>query len=352
MPFFLTVVFLLSFSHPLSGTPIGVVIPVADYLGVQRSVDMTIGNPPQRFAFLIDSGSAAFWVPSVDCYSVTCWVHNTYIHAASSTFRRNDTSVAYAYESGNCNGFFSQDGVTVGPLSVANVTFAEMKVVPQQFLHSPFDGVLGLGWNTAASNGVPAFLSAMVAQGLISDPSYSLFFPDGDSILVLGGLPPIGASEFTYHPIQKPGLWSVSLGEITIDSPPAPSAQRLSLKSVNNSLQFTNATLVIDSSVPGILADPATMQFIAERIVLNGCDYNQMPDFGIKSPSFQSILQVTSVNYVILTTLNGKSICTSAFQAAVLPLPYDHYIVLGVPFLKANPVHFDFVTKSLGLLAP
>lgn len=109
------------------------------------------------------------------------------------------------------SGVISRDDVVLGDITVKNVLFGEVtEESGPSFNAAHFDGILGLGWTDGNINGIKSFFFEVMDQGLLSDHSYSLYFPRDTSEegrLILGGVDlSYAASPFKYYAIQK-GNW-------------------------------------------------------------------------------------------------------------------------------------------------
>ena len=64
--------------------------------------EISIGNPPQYFKLVFDTGSTDVWIPSKKCiFSLSCWNHNYYDSSLSSTYQALETEFMVKYGSGS-----------------------------------------------------------------------------------------------------------------------------------------------------------------------------------------------------------------------------------------------------------
>lgn len=194
-------------------------VPVDNFLNAQYFSEIAIGNPPQEFKVVLDTGSSNLWIPSSDCTSIACYLHSKYDHSDSSSYKKNGSDFAIRYGSGAVEGYISQDTVQIGDLKIKNQLFGEATSEPGlAFAFGRFDGILGLGYDTISVNGiVPPFYSA-VDQGLLDEPVFGFYLADtsGESEATFGGINKDHfTGDLTYLPLRRKAYWEVDLDAIT-----------------------------------------------------------------------------------------------------------------------------------------
>jgi saccharopepsin len=183
-----------------------------------------LGTPPQEFKVVLDTGSSNLWVPSSECGSIACYLHNKYDSSASSTYHKNGSTFEIRYGSGSLSGFVSRDTLRIGDLTVEKQDFAEATAEPGlAFAFGRFDGILGLGYDTISVNKiVPPFYN-MVNRGLLDEPVFAFYLSDtgadngGDSSeVVFGGVDKDHyTGKMTKLPLRRKAYWEVSFDRIT-----------------------------------------------------------------------------------------------------------------------------------------
>ncbi|XP_027329279.1 aspartic proteinase-like [Abrus precatorius] len=204
------------------------IVALKNYLDAQYYGEIAIGNSPQKFTVIFDTGSSNLWVPSSKCtFSVACYFHAKYKSSKSNTYRKNGTAAAIQYGTGAISGFFSYDNVRVGDIVVKNQEFIEATREPGvTFLVAKFDGILGLGFQEiSVGNAVPVWYN-MVEQGLVKEPVFSFWLnrkpeeEEGGEI-VFGGVDPAHyKGKHTYAPVTRKGYWQFDMGDVLIGGKP------------------------------------------------------------------------------------------------------------------------------------
>jgi saccharopepsin len=183
--------------------------------------EITVGTPPQSFKVVLDTGSSNLWVPSSQCSSIACYLHQKYDSSASSTYKANGTEFEIRYGSGSLSGFVSQDVVSIGDLKIEKQDFAEATNEPGlAFAFGRFDGILGLGFDSISVNKiVPPFYN-MLNQKLLDEPVFAFYLGDtnaeGDeSEATFGGIDKSHYSgEMVRIPLRRKAYWEVNFDAI------------------------------------------------------------------------------------------------------------------------------------------
>ncbi|RCN35780.1 eukaryotic aspartyl protease [Ancylostoma caninum] len=188
------------------------------YEDIEYVGKITIGTPEQTFKVVMDTASANLWIPDRSCYktpdrppeceSSRCDVglicdvfceqksccklkaNNTddnpcrqklrFDQRRSRTYVKTPGSFHIDYVNGKVDGFFGNDTVRFGAadtdqLVVPGTVFGQAKKIPSVFSYFNFDGILGLGFERLAINGVtPPFIRA-ANLGLVDQPIFTIF---------------------------------------------------------------------------------------------------------------------------------------------------------------------------------
>lgn len=212
--------------------------------------EIEVGTPPQTFKVVLDTGSSNLWVPSSDCSSISCFLHNKYDSSSSSTYQKNGSEFEIRYGSGSLSGFVSQDNVKIGDLEIENQHFAEATEEPGlAFIFGKFDGILGLGFDTISVNKmVPPFYN-LVNQKKVDEPVFAFYLgdanKDGDSSeATFGGVDKNHyKGELTKIPLRREAYWEVDFNSIALG---------------DNVAELDNTGAVLDTGT-SLIALPSTL---------------------------------------------------------------------------------------------
>ncbi|WEW55159.1 aspartic proteinase precursor [Emydomyces testavorans] len=307
--------------------------------------EISLGNPPQNFKVVLDTGSSNLWVPSSECTSIACYLHNKYDSSSSSTYKKNGTEFAIRYGSGSLSGFVSQDTLRIGDLTVKKQDFAEATSEPGlAFAFGRFDGILGLGYDTISVNKiVPPFYN-MVNQKLIDEPVFGFYLGDtnkeGDeSFATFGGVDKsLFKGDMIKIPLRRKAYWEVDFDAVTFGKDRA---------------ELDNTGVILDTGT-SLIALPSTLAELLNKEIgakksFNGqytVDCNKrgsLPDltFTLSGHNFT----IGPYDYV----LEVQGSCISSFMGMDFPEPVGPLAILGDSFLRRWYSMYDLGNNVVGL---
>jgi phytepsin len=202
-------------------------IPLDSYSDAQYYGTITLGQPPQAFLVLFDTGSSNLWVPSSQCplWQLSCDLHTKYDSSKSDTYQKNGTSFSIQYGTGAAEGFLSTDNLGIGGAIVKQQTFAEITAEPGiTFLAAEFDGILRLAFQSISVDGVTPVWYNLVAQKLVDNPVFAFWLNrDPNAGPGQGGELSLGAPDpnhytgaFTYVAVTEQTYWEFSMDALAV----------------------------------------------------------------------------------------------------------------------------------------
>ena len=320
-------------------------VAVDNFLNAQYFSEIAIGTPPQEFKVVLDTGSSNLWVPSQDCGSIACYLHSKYVHADSSSYKKNGTDFAIQYGSGSLEGYVSQDTVRIGDLVIEHQDFAEATSEPGlAFAFGRFDGIMGLGYDTiSVKQIVPPFYN-MIDQGLLDAPVFSFYLSDtndesAESEAVFGGVNKDHYSgDMIKIPLRRKAYWEVDLDAITFGDQTA---------------EIDDTGVILDTGT-SLIALPSTLAELLNKEIgakkgFNGqytveCDKRkELPDLTFTLTGYN--FTISAYDYI----LEVQGSCISAFMGFDVPEPAGPLAILGDAFLRKWYSVYDLGDNSVGL---
>nr|ADJ94115.1 aspartic protease [Steinernema carpocapsae]AEL88627.1 aspartic protease [Steinernema carpocapsae] len=237
---------------------------VNDYTDTQYIGNITIGSNAQKFAVVLDTGSANLWIPDTTCGSGAgancpdycangefcqflcdpscCGAQPAVLASACSSKRKFDSSKSTSYQkngqqwtiqygTGSAQGFLGEDKVCFGDvgtnqLCVPKTTFGQATSIAAFFANDPIDGILGLGFQSLAVDGVVPPLINANNQGLLDKPVFTVWMEEkGQVNNVNGGLYTYGGidtancgSHISYVPLSSATYWQFTMSGVSAGS--------------------------------------------------------------------------------------------------------------------------------------
>lgn len=294
---------------------------------------ISLGNPPQAFKVVFDTGSGNLVVPSSSCKTTGCKPHAKYDPDASTTAESvnsedGDSALEITFGTGKIDGRLIKDELCIGESLCVDASFiAAEHETTEPFEDMPFDGILGLGFKDLSADSSFNIVDALKAKGRLPGGQFSFHVTDGsDSEITFGGYRrDLAASEVVWAPVVRESFWQVMVDDIAVDG---------SSKGLCGSAKCQAA---VDTGT-SMLAGPSDV--IQQLGVLVGAEtdcsnYNSLPKLGFKIGD--AILELEPDDYM---ERSGHR-CSLSFMSLDVPPPKGPLFILGDPFLRRFLTIFD-----------
>ncbi len=312
-------------------------VVIEDVMNAQYFGEIALGTPTQKFKVVFDTGSSNLWVPSHSCWSIPCWIHNTFKSSKSSSFNKNGTSLEIKYGSGGVKGFFSNDHVTLGGVVAKDITFGEATHLSGfSFIAAKFDGILGMGFRSISINHVITIFEALYEQKQIEEAAFSFYLSktagSSNSRLILGGADEkYYEGKLNFYPVISETYWVIAMNSFKVNGQEV---------KVSKAIMDTGTSLIVGSKD---IIDKIN-NYIGK--VDPSCkDLDKLPEVSISIGDENYILRPE--DYILKAGLFGYVQCVSGFMAMDLPL--KDTVILGDVFLKTYYTVFDMNHKQVGI---
>ncbi|CRH01267.1 plasmepsin VIII, putative [Plasmodium relictum] len=136
----------LNFENKNNG--ISTIILKGGYINRQFIGEISIGNPPQIFKVLFDTGSTNLWIPSKNCYAKACNNKRKYDQKISKNYKlvKKRNPVEIFFGTGKIQMIYVSDDIHLGDIKVNNQEFGVASYMSDDpFSDMLFDGLFGLG---------------------------------------------------------------------------------------------------------------------------------------------------------------------------------------------------------------
>ncbi|VDO09769.1 unnamed protein product [Haemonchus placei] len=162
-----------------------------------------IGNPPQTFEVVFDTGSSNLWVPCTNCSQTTdfCQNHKKFHCERSSSCQPTNYPLPVRYGTGSMYGLVDYDKVCIGnSVNCFRQGFGCMSEV-FDMNGVPYDGILGMGWPAYSADYLPTPLENIFSNQEVCPEAIFAFYlsPNFSANAVVGELTICGIDTSRYQ---------------------------------------------------------------------------------------------------------------------------------------------------------
>lgn len=314
--------------------------------------EISLGQPPQTFKVLFDTGSSDLWIPTAKCYllDVSCWLlPRRYDNRRSKTYTAIGKPSVIKYVMGEVSGFLSADTFSIGGFQSSSQIFTEVSKRSTAIkLFAKFDGILGLGYpQVAFSRATPPFFNLIQRKTI--DPVFSYYLSrksigDTHGELTLGGSDPshyIGG--FTYAKLINDSLWLIALDGV---------------KASNNSTDLCRGKYCSALVDTGTRFITGPSKIISQLLRLIGAQHALFGFYTVDCNSRAFLPVVTFVisgrefslspnDYIMDVRITSYTMCVTAFLELDVSKEQNVFI-LGEKFINKYYTRFDVGKKQIG----
>lgn len=323
---------------------------IKDYANAQYYGTISIGNPPQSFQVIFDTGSSNLWVPKVGCThcgNPFFGKKSKYDHDQSTSYAQDGADFNIMYGSGSVSGFFSADDVTLADdLVVKAQRFAEIQDaggLGLAYALGKFDGILGMGFTSISIDNTITVFENAIKQNVIDQPVFAFYLGDyAPGELTFGGY---DASKFEGEleivPLESATYWEIALDQVAAGS-----------YSSTPNTDGSPITGIIDSGTSLVVGPKRDVTKLAQAV---GAKANFMGQYTIDCANIESmpdiVFTIQGKEYAVpgkSTVLQAQGTCIFAVMGMDFPKPGPQWI-LGDVFMREYYTVFNYLDKTIGL---
>lgn len=320
--------------------------PLTNYMNAQYFTEIELGTPGQTFKVILDTGSSNLWVPSNDCSSLACYLHEKYDHEQSSSYVKNGTEFSIQYGSGSMKGYISQDTLKLSDLAIKHQDFAEATEEPGlAFAFGKFDGILGLAYDTISVNHIVPPIYNAINSGLLDKPQFSFYLGDTSKSEEDGGVCTFGgvdeskfSGKITWLPVRRKAYWEVKFNGIGLGN------EYAELENHGAAIDTGTSLIVLPTQLAEILNSEIGAEKSWSGQYTVDCDKrDSLPDLTLNFNGYNFTL--SPYDY----TLEVSGSCMSAFTGMDMPKPIGPLAIIGDAFLRKYYSIYDLGKDAVGL---
>jgi cathepsin E len=302
-----------------------------------------LGNPPQDFTVIFDTGSGNLIVPGENCTSVPCLQHRRYAGSKSTSGavvgkkgatldvdpdQRREATIKFG--TGKVHGSFVRDSLCLSPQSCSKVNFlTAIQETDEPFADCDFDGIMGLGFSDLSMG--QGFNILDEIGSTLPKQQVSVYLSDtGKSQISFGGYDPsLAASSLMWVPVSHQSYWQIGIDDIAFNN------KKTGLCS--------NCQVAVDTGTSLLAGPSSVIDSLNEKLqVKEDCsNFKELPNLGFAIGD--KVLNLAPEDYI-----DKSDTCEISLMALDVPPPRGPLFVLGDPFLRRFLTVYDKEGPQVG----
>lgn len=312
-------------------------VAIHDYQNSQYYGSISLGNPPQEFSVIFDTGSSNLWVPSKSCSN--CGSKTLYDSHSSSTYSQNGSKFNIEYGSGPVSGFLSYDSLTIADIKVEKQEFAEItdaSGLGKAYSLGKFDGILGLAFDQISVDGIPTVFTNLLKQDSTLKSLFAFYLGNNaDGELTLGYSDKKHyTGELTYVNLTATDYWRIELDSVFL----------------GNSRVHGSASAIVDTGTSLLTGPSDAVELIAKQ--LGARKFVQGEYLVSCSKDLPSLtFNIGGIEYTFDKSdylIQSGKLCLLGIISLDVPAPNGPLWILGDVFIRKYYTVFDYGNQRVG----
>lgn len=308
--------------------------------------EVTVGDPPQSFVVVYDTGSGNLLIPGEDCRDQACTMHDRFKIKDSSTSHaincdeseiddRGAEQLTITFGTGSISGHCYKDQICIGSACTVGAFLASTEETDSPFANFKFDGVLGLAMPKMSRSPAFSMMTRMQKENSLPEPIFSVFLSDSseeDSEVTFGEIKQehMDGELFWMDVAEASGYWEVKIDDIAFDSVPQGICE--------------DCRVAVDTGTSELAGPSDVITKLRHRLGVAGdcANFHKLPKLGFVMGGH--VMSLDPPDYV------DKSFgsCDVSLMHLDVPPPKGPLFVFGIPFLQKYFTVYDQQKSRIG----
>jgi len=193
---------------------------IKNFFNTQYSVELAVGNPKDKFTFIIDTGSGTTLLNEKRCQTFGCKTRKAFDSKKSQHYSPFGKLIRINYAKGGVTIELAKDYFYFQDLRITNQEFGVILKEDGLFQAASYDGIIGFSYPALSDNTKP-FFDRIIEMRTLPKNIFSMYLsrdPKVKSELFLGGYDEkLIEGPINYHPVVKKTWWTLNLDRVLIN---------------------------------------------------------------------------------------------------------------------------------------